>query len=44
MVGKVTCILKPITIISMVVTKVESLIASGIQASDRLIDPQQVTS
>jgi multidrug resistance efflux pump len=44
MVGEVACISKPLTVIPMVVTAVQSLIATGqIQASDRLIDPQQVT-
>ncbi|KAA0971189.1 HlyD family secretion protein [Aureimonas fodinaquatilis] len=43
MVGEVTCISKPLTIIPMVVTSVQELIAAGqVQASDRLIDPQQV--
>jgi multidrug resistance efflux pump len=43
MVGEVTCISKPMTIIPMVVTEVQDLIAAGqIQASDRLIDAQQV--
>jgi multidrug resistance efflux pump len=43
MVGEVTCISKPLTIIPMVVTEVQDLIAAGqVQASDRLIDAQQV--
>ena len=43
MVGEVACISKPLTIIPMVVTSVQELIAAGqVQASDRLIDPQQV--
>ena len=43
MVAEVTCISKPLTIIPMVVTSVQDLIAAGqVQASDRLIDPQQV--
>jgi multidrug resistance efflux pump len=43
MVGEVTCISKPMIIIPMVVTEVQDLIAAGqIQASDRLIDAQQV--
>jgi multidrug resistance efflux pump len=43
MVAEVTCISKPMTIIPMVVTSVQDLIAAGqVQASDRLIDPQQV--
>src|SRR5690606_11983964 len=43
MVGEVTCISKPLAVIPMVVTSVQDLIAAGqVQASDRLIDPQQV--
>ena len=43
MVAEVACISKPLTIIPMVVTSVQDLIAAGqVQASDRLIDPQQV--
>ncbi len=43
MVGEVTCISMPLTIIPMVVTSVQELIAAGqVQASDRLIDAQQV--
>jgi multidrug resistance efflux pump len=43
MVAEVTCISKPLTIIPMVVTSVQDLIAAGqVQASDRLIDAQQV--
>ncbi|MEP9390299.1 biotin/lipoyl-binding protein [Mesorhizobium sp. KR9-304] len=43
MIGEVTCISKPLTIIPMVVTSVQDLIAAGqVQASDRLIDAQQV--
>ena len=43
MVAEVTCISKPLTIIPMVVTSVQNLIAAGqVQASDRLIDAQQV--
>jgi multidrug resistance efflux pump len=45
MVGEVTCISKPLTIIPMVVTSVQDLIAAGqVLASDRLIDPQQVVA
>ena len=45
MVGEVTCISRPLTIIPMVVTSVQDLIAAGqVQASDRLIDPQQVVA
>jgi multidrug resistance efflux pump len=43
MVAEATCISKPLTIIPMVVTEVQDLIAAGqVQATDRLIDPQQV--
>lgn len=43
MIAEVTCISKPLTIIPMVVTSVQDLIAAGqVQASDRLIDAQQV--
>ena len=43
MVAEVTCISKPLTIIPMVVTSIQDLIAAGqVQASDRLIDAQQV--
>ena len=43
MVAEVTCISKPLTIIPMVVTSVQDLIAAGqVLTSDRLIDPQQV--
>jgi multidrug resistance efflux pump len=43
MVAEVTCISKPMTIIPMVVTSVQGLIAAGqVQTSDRLIDAQQV--
>jgi multidrug resistance efflux pump len=43
MIGEVACISKPMTVIPMVVTSVQNLIAAGqVQASDRLIDPQQV--
>ena len=43
MVAEVTCISKPLAIIPMVVTSVQDLIAAGqVQASDRLIDAQQV--
>jgi multidrug resistance efflux pump len=44
MIAEVTCISKPLTIIPMVVTSVQGLIAAGqIRAADQLIDPQQVT-
>ena len=42
MVAEVACISKPLTIIPMVVTSVQSLIAAGqVLTSDRLLDPQQ---
>jgi multidrug resistance efflux pump len=42
MVAEVACISKPLTIIPMVVTQVQDLIATGqLRASDQLIDPQQ---
>ena len=43
MVAEVTCVSKPLTIIPMVVTEVQDLIAAGqVRASDQLIDAQQV--
>jgi multidrug resistance efflux pump len=43
MLGEVTCVSKPMTIIPMVVTNVQELIATGqVRASDQLIDAQQV--
>ena len=43
MLAEVTCISKPMTIIPMVVTEVQDLIAAGqVRASDQLIDTQQV--
>jgi len=43
MLGEVTCVSKPMTIIPMVVTDVQELIATGqVRASDQLIDAQQV--
>lgn len=42
MLAEATCISKPMTIIPMIVTDVQDLIAAGqIRASDQLIDPQQ---
>lgn len=44
MTAEATCISKPMTIIPMVVTQVQELIAAGqVRGSDQLIDPQQVT-
>ncbi|MCX7303638.1 MAG: biotin/lipoyl-binding protein [Hyphomicrobiales bacterium] len=43
MLGEVTCVSKPMTIIPMVVSDVQELIATGqVRASDQLIDAQQV--
>jgi multidrug resistance efflux pump len=43
MVAEVTCVSQPMTIIPMVVTEVQDLIATGqVRASDQLIDAQQV--
>ncbi|MBL8575766.1 MAG: HlyD family secretion protein [Mesorhizobium sp.] len=43
MLAEVTCVSKPMTIIPMVVTDVQELIATGqVRASDQLIDAQQV--
>lgn len=45
MVAEVTCVSKPMTIIPMVVTNVQDLIATGqLRGADQLIDPQQVTA
>jgi multidrug resistance efflux pump len=44
MIGEVTCIAKPFTIIPMVITEVQDTIAAGqIRPTDQLIDPAQVT-
>jgi multidrug resistance efflux pump len=44
MVGEVTCIAKPLTIIPMVVTEVQGIIAAGqVRPTDQLIDPLQTT-
>jgi len=44
MLAEVTCISKPMTIIPMIVTDVQDLIATGqVRASDQLIDAQQAT-
>src|SRR3954470_15850391 len=43
MVAEATCVSKPMTVIPMVVTNVQDLIATGqIRASDQLVDAQQV--
>ncbi len=43
MIGEITCMSQPMTIIPMVVTEVQDLIAAGqVRASDQLLDPQQV--
>jgi multidrug resistance efflux pump len=45
MVGEAACISNPMKIIPLVVTQVQSLIASGqVRASDQLIDAQQTTT
>jgi len=42
MIGEVTCIAKPFTIIPMVITEVQEVIAAGqIRATEQLIDPLQ---
>lgn len=44
MTAEATCISKPMTIIPMVITQVQELIAAGqVRGSDQLIDAQQVT-
>jgi multidrug resistance efflux pump len=44
MIGEVTCVSKPFTIIPMVVTDVQNYIAAGqFRGGEQLIDPQQVT-
>ena len=44
MLAEITCAAKPFTIIPMVVTEVQEIVASGqVRASDQLIDVQQVT-
>jgi len=43
MLGEVTCVSKPMTVIPMVVTDVQELIATGqVRASDQLMDAQQL--
>lgn len=43
MAAEVTCVSKPLTIIPMVVTQVQDLIAAGqLRGSEQLVDPQQV--
>ncbi len=44
MISEVTCVAKPLTIIPMVVTEVQDLIAAGqVRPTDQLIDPAQAT-
>jgi multidrug resistance efflux pump len=44
MIGEVTCVSKPFTIIPMVVTDVQDYIAAGqFRGGEQLLDPQQVT-
>ena len=45
MVAEITCAAKPLTIIPMVVTDVQEIVAAGrVRGSDQLIDIQQVTA
>lgn len=45
MISEVTCIARPFTIIPMVVTEVQTVIASGqVRASDQLVDAQQLSA
>ena len=45
MLAEVTCVSKPMTIIPMIVTDVQDLIAAGqVRAAEQLIDPQQATT
>lgn len=45
MISEVTCIARPFTIIPMVVTDVQTVIASGqVRASDQLVDAQQLAT
>ncbi|MBS3651531.1 HlyD family secretion protein [Pseudaminobacter sp. 19-2017] len=45
MLAEVTCISKPMTIIPMIVTQVQDLIAAGqVRAGEQLLDPRQVTA
>ncbi|MFN7167202.1 MAG: HlyD family secretion protein [Pannonibacter sp.] len=44
MTGEITCVSKPWTVIPMVITEVQDVIAAGqVRATDQLIDPMQVT-
>ena len=44
MVGEITCVAQPLTIIPMVVTQVQDLIAAGqVRGTDQLLDPAQAT-
>jgi len=44
MVGEVTCVSKPLTIIPMVVTSVQDFVAAGqVRSGEQLIDVRQVT-
>jgi multidrug resistance efflux pump len=44
MIAEVTCAAKPLTIIPMVVTEVQDLIAAGqVRPTDQLLDPSQTT-
>ena len=44
MVGEITCVAQPLTIIPMIVTEVQELIAAGqVRGTDLLLDPAQIT-
>lgn len=44
MVGEVTCVAKPLTVIPMVVTEIQDVIAAGqVRPTDLLVDPLQAT-
>ena len=45
MVGEITCVAQPLTIIPMIVTEVQELIAAGqVRGTDLLIDPAQISA
>jgi len=44
MIGEITCVAQPLTIIPMIVTEVQDLIGAGqVRGTDLLIDPAQIT-
>jgi len=44
MIGEITCVAQPLTIIPMIVTEVQDLIAAGqVRGTDLLLDPSQIT-